>query len=106
MKSSKDLSMTDETRDIASQMDAFQEMNGVILSVCFEVTPRSGVPSLLMVMTAFTVDSVTAERVQSACVRFSLSQLRYKRVGDAITYALYMIDAQLAVREMLGEEPK
>lgn len=104
LASKRSLSQTSDAEDVAYQLDAFQSLNSCILSVCFEVTPRRGLPSLVMILTAFEVDTKTLARKQLALSRFSLSQLGYKQLAPAITYALYQIDAQLAARELLAPQ--
>jgi len=104
LASRRSLSQTADAEDVAYQLDAFQSLNSCILSVFFEVTVRSGRPSLVMLLTAYEVDAKTLVRKQLASYHCNLSQLRYKGLAPAITYALYQIDGQMATREMLAPQ--
>lgn len=105
MGTKRALSLIAGTEDVAYQLEAFQSVNSCILSVSFELTVRTGRPDLVMILQAFTISPVTAERVPLALSRFNLSALRLKRLEDAITYGLYQIDAQLARIELDKDTP-
>lgn len=91
--------------DIAHLMDAFQQINSCILSLSFEVTARRGVPDLLVIGSAYTVNPVTAERVLLASWRSSLYALNCATCEAAAIQCLYHLDGLLAAHEMTAPQP-
>lgn len=106
MASKRGLSSIVGVTDVAFVMEAFQSLNSCILSLCFEVTVRSGVPDLMVIANAFTLNDATAERVVLASFRSSLRQLNCQTMESAIISCLYRLDARLAQHELSLEQPK
>jgi hypothetical protein len=106
MASSKHYSAIVGVEDVAHLMAAFEELNSCILSLCIETTQRQGRYDLTMIVTAYTVDPVSAARVPLASSQLSMLSQGYKAMEAAITYCLYRIDAQLAELEFAKTRPK
>lgn len=100
MGSKKNYSLIVGVRDVAHLLLAFQEINTCILELSMSVTVRSGIPDLSLLMTAFTIDPVSAARVPFASSQCSLLASGFQTMDSAITFSLYQLDAQIAVKEL------
>lgn len=102
----KDLSATGDVMEVGCLISAFEHINSCTLSVCFRLAEEGKSSSLVLVMTAHTKSRADAAPAQLASLSFNLSQLGYKHLKDAITYALYQIDSQVAAATSLVRQPK
>lgn len=106
LASKKRTSAIVDATDVAYLVEAFQSLNSCILSVCFEVTVRSGRPDLVVIATAYTIQPVSAERAVLVSWRSTLSQLRCQTIEGAVIQCLYRLDGLLAQHELQAPQPK
>jgi hypothetical protein len=92
--------------DVEYLMAAFEELNSCTLSALFSLERKGGKSQLAVEMIAFTRVVAPAEPVALGSVQSSLSALNTLSMEAAIMHCLYLIDAQLARKEMGIDPPK
>lgn len=88
--------------DIVAVMEAFEQMNSVILTLTGRVVRSGGRVGLKLEIQAHNSRLVVGEAPSLACASVTVGYLGRPPIGAAILQALYAVDAELARTEMEG----
>jgi hypothetical protein len=89
--------------DIVEVMAAFEEMNGVVLTLTGRVGSVAGQRSLMMEVQAHDKRYEIGEAPTLASVRCHPGSSNHRSMESAIMWALYQLDGQLAAQELVKE---
>lgn len=93
-------------RDVAEALEAFQQMNGVLIALEMHLDIWRGTPGLLLRGEVLTEPGVAVVPAVSVSVRLNSGTTAYRTMGAAVLNLLYQIDALLAARAWEGVEIK
>lgn len=88
-----------ELADVTDLVGAFEEQNNVRLSIRFGRVSKLGVPGLVVVAEAWTLEDVPPEAKPLASVSVICSGLNIKTWNAVLTHVMYALDFQLALNE-------
>jgi len=86
--------------DLTVVIDAFQTINGVVITINGRVENVAGNPCLTFLLQAHDKNYEIGEVASLASVRCVPGSSQHLTVESAIMWSLYQLDAQLAVEEL------
>jgi len=93
-----------EVKDVTQLLEDFERHNDVRLTVSFELERTSKGPGIVMSGEAWTSDPGRTEAPLLASASVRCLALNLRHWGAAVTHLLYVLDAQLALKEMQGSQ--
>lgn len=91
-----------EVKDVTQLLQDFEEHNQVVLDVGLHLEVTKKGPGIVMSAEAYTKDVERPGAPLLASVSVRCLDMNLKHWGAAITHLLYVLDAQLALNEMLS----
>jgi len=91
-------------KDVAGNLVAFEAINGVRLEVRISTADYRGLADLTIVAIAHSRKAEIGDLPPLASVTLSILGSRLVSLEGALIHALYMLDGQLAERELSAEE--
>lgn len=103
MASSRSTSNGADWKDVAGNLIAFEAINNVRLEIRVASADYHGRADLAVAVMAHERNAVIGDQPSLASVNVTCSGTRLKSLEGALIHALYLLDAQLGSRELLGE---
>lgn len=91
-------------RDVADNMKAFQDLNGVFLEIRLALVDRHGAPDFRLNVLAHDASVGIGDLPPLGSVNLSCSGLNLVSLEAALIHGLYLMDFELAAREMRGKD--
>jgi hypothetical protein len=105
LASKVDLSSGLGWKDVAGNLVAFEAINGVRLELRISTADHHGRADLAVAALAHNRKAEIGGQPPLGSVSVTISGTRLKSLEGALIHALYLLDAQLAERELRTEEP-